>query len=428
MTHRQRRFGYRLALAGLAFIAALTLTPTATEASRAAATPLLCIICGESGGVDFLLNILLFIPLGLGLALAGFSWRRTIILAGLLSFSIELLQMKVIAGRDASLSDLLTNTLGAGAGALLAADWRRVLLPTARPARRLAIGAALALVWIWAGTAWALGPRSPVGAPWYGQWAPDLGHLARFPGTPLSVTAGGEPLLPGRALDQARLEDAIVANPSMSFVAILGERPSRLAPVGSIYGKDQHEVALLGQDRQDLVFRLQMRATTLKLRAPTVYLRNGMAGHLGDTVEAEGALRDGAFELRSRSKGVELSRRLPLSASWGWSLITPWESVMGEEVHSLTAFWIIGLVAVLAYWSVLAGGASLLLPPVTILLLLGAIPRAAGFPPAHWTEWIAALLGIMLGLLGSRPAIRARARMAEPEYVEEPPMHAQVSA
>ena len=30
-----------------------------------------------------------------------------------------------------------------------------------------------------------------------------------FLGTPLSITAGGDPLLPGRAFDQSRLEDAI---------------------------------------------------------------------------------------------------------------------------------------------------------------------------------------------------------------------------
>jgi hypothetical protein len=320
---------------------------------------------------------------------------------------------------------MLTNTFGCGIGALIATHWRHLVQPKPDRARRLAIVTALGLLWMWSGTAWALAQRSPVGAPWYGQWAADLGYLAPFLGTPLGVSAGGEPLLPGRALDQSRLEDALAANPSMGIRAILGPRPTRLAPIGSIYGADQHEVILLGQDRQDLAFRLQMRATILRLRAPVAYLRNGMAGQPGDTVEAEGALRDGAFELRSRSKGQELSRRLPLSASWGWALITPWESVLGEEVHSLTAFWIIGLVAVLAYWSVLAGGASLAIPPVTVLLLLGAVPRAAGFPPAHWTEGMAALIGVLLGFLASRPAIRAR--LVAQEYVEEPPMHAQVT-
>ncbi len=82
--------------------------------------------------------------------------------------------------------------------------------------------------------------------------------------------------------------------------------------------------------------------------------------------------------------------------------MTPWNSVLGEEVHSLTAFWIIGLVAVLAYWSVLAGGAAFTIVPVTVALMLGAVPYAAGFPPAHWSEWVAALGGIAVGSLAAR--------------------------
>ena len=114
MPLRQRRLGYWLATAGLAFIFVLTLSPYPEAAARAASTPLTCIVCGDRGGVDVLLNILLFLPLGFGLALADFSWRRVLILALLLSFSIELLQMKAIAGRDASLGDVLTNTFGGG--------------------------------------------------------------------------------------------------------------------------------------------------------------------------------------------------------------------------------------------------------------------------------------------------------------------------
>ena len=47
---------------------------------RVAGTPVYCIVCGDTGSVDFFLNILLFVPLGLGLALAGFSWRRALLL------------------------------------------------------------------------------------------------------------------------------------------------------------------------------------------------------------------------------------------------------------------------------------------------------------------------------------------------------------
>ena len=399
MSTRQRRFGYRLASSGLVFIGLLTLFPHPSEAAKAAATPLTCLVCGEMGGVDTFLNILLFVPLGLGLGMAGFSWRRALLLAFLLSFGIELLQMKVIAGRDASLGDLLTNTTGGTLGALLGIHWRRLLLPERQAARRLALLWAVALIGIWAISAWAFGPMYPVGAPWYGQWAPDLGNYAPFRGTLLTLEAGGEPLLPGRAIDEARLEDAVAANPSMAFRAVLGPMPYRLAPVGAIFDEWQRQVILLGQERQDLAFGLRTRARILKLWTPTVNLKDGMAGQPGDTVDAEGALRDGAYELSSRIGGVVRTRTLPLSASWGWSLVTPWSSLLGEEVHGLTAIWIAGLVALLAYWSTLAGGAAFGIAPVTSGIMIGAVPYAAGFPASHWSEWLAAAVGILFGAL-----------------------------
>jgi len=427
MSQRHRRLGYAIAALGLALVGAATLFPHPDQAAQSATTPFSCILCGELGGLDFLLNVLIFVPLGVGLSAAGFSWRRAVVLAAVTTFIIELLQMEVIAGRDASLGDLLANTLGAGLGALLASHWRRFVLPDALRARRLALASTLTLLWIWVGTAWALGPAYPQGTRWFGAWAPELGNFEWFLGKPLTVSAGGEPLLPGGPVpDQQRLEDAISARPSIAFRAILAEPPNGLAPIGLIVAEWHGNVMLIGQDRQDLAFGLSMRTGIVRLRTPTVYLRNGLAGEQGDTAEAEGALRNGAFELSSRIGGRMTTRRLPLSASWGWALITPWESGLGEEVHSLTALWIIGLIALLTYWCVLAGGTSLVIPPVTILLLLGAIPQAAGFPPAHWSEWLAALIGILLGFMASRPALRARARSADTEDYEKPSLRSEV--
>lgn len=397
MSSRQRRFGYCLAAFGVIFIFLLTLFPQPSEVAKVAATPLTCLVCGDVGGVDTFLNLLLFVPLGLGLGLAGFSWRRALALSFLLSLCIELLQLVAIVGRDASLGDVLTNTTGGSIGALLGVHWRRLVHASRSDARRLALGWAATLLGIWAVSAWTLGPTYPVGSPWYGQWAADLGYMAPFRGTPLEVSAGGIPLPPGRALDQPRLKAAVESNPEMTVRAVLALPPHRFAPIGSIMDAEHREVIFLGQERQDLGFRLRMRATVLKLRVPTVNLRNGMAGQPGDTVDAEAALRGGAFELRSRIGGVIRTRTLPLSASWGWSLVTPWSSVLGEEVNELTAVWIFGLIALLAYWSASAGGSSLVLIPATIFVILVVVPWAAKFQAAHWTEWAGAFAGSVAG-------------------------------
>jgi len=112
--------------------------------------------------------------------------------------------------------------------------------------------------------------------------------------------------------------------------------------------------------------------------------------------------------------------RLPLSASWGWSLVTPWAAGYGREMYLLTALWVAGLVAVLAYWSGLAGGAGLLVVPVTLAGLLGIVPYGAGFPPAHWSEWVAALVGILLGSVAAAGASQKRGRMAIAAQEAEP--------
>ncbi len=98
---------------------------------------------------------------------------------------------------------------------------------------------------------------------------------------------------------------------------------------------------------------------------------------------------------------------MALSASWGWSLLLPWNYALGNEVYFLTALWVAGLMAVLAYWSLLAGRAAIAIVPLTGVILLKVIPGLAGFPPAHWSEWMAALTGALVGALAARYASRA---------------------
>jgi hypothetical protein len=82
--------------------------------------------------VDIVLNILLFTPLGAGLALLGMRPRAALPLATALTVTIEVLQYRVIPGRDVSLRDVLCNTLGVALGIVVAGHWRKWLLPVGR--------------------------------------------------------------------------------------------------------------------------------------------------------------------------------------------------------------------------------------------------------------------------------------------------------
>ena len=143
-----RRLGAVVASVGLVAILVLTLVPNPRQTPVADETALLCLVCGESGGADVVLNLLLFIPLGAGLALLGWPWARVVAVCALLSLGVETLQYVLHTGRDASLSDLLTNTTS---GAVAAAIVRRLDLLVAPGAvsarRRMKSPQALAISW-----------------------------------------------------------------------------------------------------------------------------------------------------------------------------------------------------------------------------------------------------------------------------------------
>ena len=80
---------------------------------------------GEASPVGDVANLVLFAPLGAVLFLRRRRPGRAVLAACALSVSIELLQ-RVIPGRTTSLDDVISNTLGALAGYLLArALWSR---------------------------------------------------------------------------------------------------------------------------------------------------------------------------------------------------------------------------------------------------------------------------------------------------------------
>src|SRR5450432_3811762 len=138
----QKSFGKAAWIAGLLFIAALTLTP---QFAATKSPPSLCVLCGERAGLDTVLNVLLFIPFGFGMRLAGMSRRRAFAIGLVTTITVELLQL-VIPGRDTSLGDIITNSSGGLIGILCADIWRVVLIPSRRDATRLAIG--WTLLWV----------------------------------------------------------------------------------------------------------------------------------------------------------------------------------------------------------------------------------------------------------------------------------------
>ncbi len=412
LNRTERRMGQAIALIGLLFIARMTLRPSPDTVLLAEETPFLCLLCGALGLVDVILNVLLFIPYGIGLRLAGLSRLRTMGLVVLTTGAIELTQYLFLPGRDASLSDLLTNTTGGAIGLVLAERWRALLLPNARTARRLA--AAAALVWLGAQgiTAWALVPSFPV-TRWWGQRVPELGQFDRYQGTLLAASLAGAPLPDGRLPDSRAVRESLRRGPAaITAVATTAGATRRVAPVASVFDENRSEVLVLGERGQDLYFRIRLRAADAALRTPGIRLPEGLAVPPGDTVAISGALDGRRLIAEVAHRGhIERVERV-LGPSLGWSLLLPFENyALGPETRWLTAAWLAGLLFPLGYWLRLGRraarggvGTAVLLAAAVIAIGLGGMAWWGGFATPSAGEWVAAALGAAAGWVAAGPA------------------------
>jgi hypothetical protein len=400
-----RRLASVLALGGLIVILVATLTPIPDQAASSAATPFLCLVCGERGGVDVVLNILLFIPFAFGLRMSGVPTRRVILGSFLLTVLVESLQYSVVTGRDSSLSDILTNTLGSTLGALLAAHLDSVCRPSAPAARRFV----LAWTAIWLGVsgvaALALRPWAPEG-PFLVQWARQRPPHPPFGGKVTAASLEAIPLPPGRLPAASELPALMRPGRFRLRVSVLTGHPaSDWRPI-LILWRPRNEVLALSQSGHDLVFEGAWQATPLKFRPVAIRLDDALPTASEVPLDLTAEVERTTVRLSS-SYGGGHSWSLRLSPSFGWSLVLPFDYAFGPEVHLLTGLWLAGFMLPLGLWWARAGlpvNVSVASMAGTLLLGLALLPRLAGYPPVHWSEWAAATAGLALGWACSRRA------------------------
>jgi hypothetical protein len=119
---------WRLGLAvALALIGVATLIPQGGGTRTDVAV--LCLRCGAMGGPDLVLNVVLFVPLGVALAWWGARPGRALAIGLALSVAIEIAQLG-LPGRFATLRDAACNAAGAWLGAVLALHLARWLAPS----------------------------------------------------------------------------------------------------------------------------------------------------------------------------------------------------------------------------------------------------------------------------------------------------------
>ena len=369
-------------------ILAVTLFPSGGEKDE----PMLrCLVCGERGVADVILNVLLFMPFGAALSLAGVRLRRICLDAAVLSAVIELAQL-FIPGRDSSLSDVLSNTTGATAGCLVVWQAPRVIRLQGLFATLGALAAAALTVLVTAGTGLLLRPAFPASV-YYGQWTPNLEHLEWYGGRVLEAQLGSIALPPRRLANSEAARQLLVEGAPLSVRATAGPEVSRLASLVSIADDRQREIALLGLERQALVFRYRTRSTAWRLDQPDLRVPDALAPVApGDTF---------AVALWREPTGTCLALngartcRLGFTAGRGWAIVLYPESLAPWLMRLLDVGWVAGVLIPVGFCAhrrpaLWAGG--------SLLAGLGLAPALTGLLSTPAGDWVGGLVGVLVGI------------------------------
>ncbi len=381
-------------LVWLGGLAALTLTPGGGSVARIIS---FCLLCGERGTADALLNIALFMPLGLLL-----GTRRGVafaVLAGLGTSALVELGQLLLPGRFSNMGDLAWNGLGALLGAVSAPRLRGWLLE-GPPRFGPVVAVALPLVWL-GGAGIVLRP-----APVTSGFSFDDGASLRSNHTSgvlrpsfrqhVAHVAHAE-----QPLAEARM-DLGADGHWMLTAKIAPPPPSRLLiPIVVVYDDEDRPIRVLGADRGDLVlwertWTRELRLDQANHRLPSELLQRGH----------DGVVTVSAFENQEGlCLRVEAHRECGLGVrpARTWTLLRAREH--GSEGLKLRVdlAWMLTLTALIG---LVGGGAlSTLVSAGAFTVAVVALPSATALVPAGWPDVLGIVLGVACGVL-ARPAAR----------------------
>jgi hypothetical protein len=400
----QRRIGLFLTGLGLLLIAVTTLIPLPQQAAASRSTPLWCLVCGDQGGVDVLNNVLLFIPLGAGLTLLQFRVRSVVLAGILISFAIESLQYLVIPGRDPSLSDLLTNTMGSWLGTALAARHRVVLWPGRRAAGLLGLAAVLAWWATQTAAAVLLRPWAPSGELW-AAWTPaspergaDEPVVTSASVAGIAVEGNSTPLPSGLA---GRIRGGLV---HLEIEMLVGGPLPAWSAIFKLLGPSGRIISVEAGGR-DLIVQLPARAQAWRLRPPALQLSGVLQEPAGTRLRLTAGERADTLWAVGASESIRVRAQQILRPSLGWSLLVPFRYAYGREVPWLTGLWIAGWMVPIGYWTRRARVGGWYQWPwffMVLLVGLGIVPHLMGYSAVPWSEWVAGAIGLGIGWAGHR--------------------------
>jgi glycopeptide antibiotics resistance protein len=409
-SRRRRRFGFALTLLSLIAIAWLTLRP-----AHASLTPLdshLCLICGELAGVDILLNIALFVPLGVGLSLTGLSPWKTVLTCFAISLSIEISQAFFIPGRDATLSDVLTNTAGGALGVWLTRTAPVWLAPSRKNAMWLSAMWAATWLLVQIASSYVFAPSLPT-TQYYGQLARELGGMAGFPGEVRSARIGTMPIPNDEFTDSRSMRELLLNGAPIVGVVHLTEPTRYFAPIIRVADEKQREITSISENGDQLAFSVRTGASNLRLRQPGVALSAVFVAPLtppdsaAQTMVITARFSDATMHIDAQSPSTHRELNVSPRAALAWTAMVPFQWYIENTTfeHLATFLWASILLVPLGYWAAGVAHQSKRRPTLTLIVVVAAIlaagmilvPGAFHLSAATVLDWIAALFGLGVG-------------------------------
>jgi len=403
----------------LLFIATATLTPAKSSGVTVTLPDFWCLACGTEGGADVTLNVALFIPLGVALALLRVSPLRAFVIGAALSMAIEAAQrVGVPGGRVASVSDLLTNSVGTLLGASIAWHHRRWLRPSRGAAVVFSVVSMIVVASFLGFTGWALGrdPYRPVSfgqvglvqskgafAAGYGWYQGTVSRVL-VSGVQFGQTGNGPVILFGSSGNNLHGEVEIDGRDErrefVPFLSVQGAHP-RVPEM------------MLGQKNIDALMHVRLRGSQLRLPGPSLVLRNAFVapGAVHRTVRF--AVETERWTLSSTAGTQTLAAGLPVSLSLGWTLFQTVVHVGDRLALVVTLLWLFVLWLPVGYWCALAGAPADAIDRrvgnlqrwqfvaaglVALLLTMWLVPRAMGIAATLPQEWMLSVASMAVGV------------------------------
>jgi hypothetical protein len=364
------RIPLALSILSAAAIGFFTLRPTGAELHPWS----FYLTTGDDALASLLQNLLLFIPLGISLTLAGVRPFRVVAIGALLSFSVEFAQ-QYLPGRDPSLGDIVANTISTALGVLLvvaAPIW--LWAPPRRSVWQARLTALLAVL-VWSGTGLMLRQVFPPG-PYRMVTRPDLPFFSRYRGEIVKITTGFQSL---------EVRAVAPAYP-----------PGRTSPLIAGLARNDEHVLLLSVDGSDLTLRYDMPALRWTLEQPDLRLRDGLKLVApGDTFTA--ATWHDSTNICLRVNATSRCH-LGYTIGDGWKLIYYPEDRAPWILGLISTLWMLGCVVGVGFWGARGrpvSGGWLGMGIVIAALLM--VPLTTGLKPTPVYEWIGALGGLAIG-------------------------------